>query len=93
MAGFLSWLFLGKKSPKKSPGAPHAVSDRDQQIRNLTATADRVMTPERRELIRQALTIRKTKTKILDDLGDEQKRQLYALAIKTMMRNGGDDGK
>ncbi len=42
----------------------------------------REMTPEREALIRNAMKVRQEKTKMLDDLDDEQKLKLYAAAMK-----------
>ncbi len=45
-------------------------------------TKKREMTPERETLIRNAMKVRREKTKMLDDLDDEQKLKLYAAAMK-----------
>jgi hypothetical protein len=42
-------------------------------------------TPERAELIRQAMAVHKAKRKILDALSDEDRAKLLALAITTML--------
>ncbi len=43
------------------------------------------MTPERQELIRQAMEVQRAQSKILDDLGDEDKQRLHALALKHLL--------
>ena len=41
-------------------------------------------TPERRELIRQALETRRSKAHVFDDLSREEREKLYVLALKTL---------
>lgn len=98
MAGSFSNLFGGK--PKRTVPKPPDIA-RIRQKRNPTAdtreahlvhlqqiqqSVNAAMTPERTELIRRALEIQKAKSKILDDLNDADKRKLYALAIKKLLR-------
>ncbi len=82
MSGFFSWLF--GRPAKPAPGRQASV-ERQEQVRKLAAEIEAVVTPDRRELIRQAMAIRKSKSRILEDLGDEQKRRLYALAVKQLL--------
>lgn len=58
-------------------------------------SGQREMTPERQELIRQAMEVQRAQAKILDDLKDEDKQKLYALALKTLLgvEPDADDGK
>ena len=73
-----------------------AATGREGRIQDLEETAGRVMTPERQELIRQAMAVQRAKTKIFEDLKDEDKQKLYALAVKTLLREGretDDDSK
>ncbi|MDH5748027.1 MAG: hypothetical protein OEY85_01830 [Rhodospirillales bacterium] len=88
---FLS-IFLEKEARQKleQRRAQKKLSQRDQKVRELEVNVDRVMTPERKELIRHAMAARNAKAKILDDLKDEDKQKLYALAIKNLLRE--DDG-
>lgn len=67
------------------------INVRDQEMANLRETISDVMTPERQELIQHAMKVRTAKAKILDDLSDEHKQKLYALAIKNLLREGRDD--
>lgn len=82
MSGILSWLFGSSRSAKSTR---RAAASREQDVRRLAAQVEAVMTPERRELIRRAMEIRKNKSRILADLGDEEKRKLYALAVKNLL--------
>jgi len=99
MAGsFLN--FFGGGRPKRSvPKPPDIAAIRQQQnpaagsrdahmahLQQVQQSVDVAMTPERRELIRHAMEVQQAKSKIIDDLEDEDKRKLYALAIKMMLR-------
>ena len=64
---------------------------KEKEIQSLRATIGDVMTPERQELIQHAMKVRTAKAKILDDLSDEHKQKLYALAIKNLLREGRDE--
>jgi hypothetical protein len=104
MAGSFSNFFGGGK-PKRSVPKPPDIA-RIRQAREPTAgsreahmahlqqvqhSVDVAMTPERRELIRRAMEVQRARSKILDDLNDENKRKLYALAIKTLLREDAAD--
>ncbi len=99
MGGFLSKLFgvpasdATRKVGRKTKAGGAKTGSRTEQIRQMQQSVDAAMTPERRALIESALKIRRSKAKILDDLGDEQKRQLYALAIKNMIGQDSDAEK
>ncbi|MFN3077287.1 MAG: hypothetical protein ABT940_10480 [Alphaproteobacteria bacterium] len=60
-------------------------SEREKAIRDMQAGAQHMMTPERAELIRHAMEIRRAKQAIFVDLNDEQKQRLVALALKKLM--------
>ena len=49
----------------------------------------RAGTPDRQALIEDALRIHADKAKILDDLPEEQKQKLKAMAMMTLMKSGG----
>ena len=83
-------LFVDKKAREKIKKRRQART-RDGQIEELRETVDRVMTPERRELIQKAMEVQRAKAKIFDDLNDETKRKLYAIAIKNLLHE--DDKK
>ena len=42
-------------------------------------------TPERQELIRQALATHRTKADVFDNLSKEEREKLYVIALKTLM--------
>lgn len=63
-------------------------SSRDEQIKKLQSMGKGMMTEDRAELIRNAMKVRQAKAKIFDDLDDEQKRKLYALAVKAFLGEG-----
>ncbi len=64
---------------------------RENQTKAMQENARTVMTPERQELIRNALKVHRAKSKIIEDLKDEDKQRLYALAVKKLLRE--DEGK
>ncbi len=72
---------LGKKAKKET------------RRRNEPAGADAEgeITSERKKLIEHALSVQRAKAHIFNDLKDEEKKKLYALAVKTLLRQ--DDGK
>ena len=80
-------LFVDKKA-RENIKKRRKAKTREGQISDLRETVDRVMTPERRELIKRAMEVQRAKSKILDDLNDEDKRRLYAFAIKNLLREG-----
>ena len=45
----------------------------------------RPMTPDRRALIREAMAVQRTKSKLLDELNPEQRRKLRVLAGKMLL--------
>ncbi len=47
--------------------------------------AGRPVSADREELIRQALVVRRTKAKVLDNLSREEKERLYVVAMKTLV--------
>lgn len=50
------------------------------------ASDNRVNTPDRQRLIQDALKVRADKAKMLDDLPEEQRRRLKAMAMMSFMR-------
>jgi len=69
-------------------------SDREARIAEMQRMVDAAVTPESRERIRRAMAARQAKSRILDDLEDEDKRQQYALALKRLLDEdaGGSGG-
>ncbi len=69
------------------------MTERERTMAEMREKVGDVMTPERQELIAHAMKVRTAKAKILDDLNDEDKQKLYAIAIKAMLREGDDEPK
>ena len=77
----------GKQKPKRV-----MTEERAENIEKIKKVVENTASPQRDELIRQAMRIRKTKMKVLEDLGDEDKLKLYAMALKAMMGKDLDGG-
>lgn len=92
----LAGLFLTEsaqsalKEKARTRKAPTA-NDRADELAELHAQAQDIVTPERAELIRQAMEIRRAKQQILADLGDEDRRKLVAAAVKRLLKEGKAD--
>ncbi|PKU21645.1 hypothetical protein [Telmatospirillum siberiense] len=66
---------------------------RDQAIAEAQKGAQGLVTPDRAELIRQAMQVRAAKQKILADLDDETRGKLVATAMKALLKEDvGKDG-
>ena len=76
MLGFLKNLFA--PSPPQRPAEP----TRQQAIASARAGIERVMTPERAELIQNALKVRAAKQSILADLSDSQRQRMVVEAMR-----------
>lgn len=87
MFDFLLRLFGGGSAAKTATPA----DPRGQALATIRANQQRVMTPEREELIRQAMQVRRAKQQILADLDDEQRQKLAAMAIRAFLNEGRDD--
>ena len=89
----LRFLVMGKVAGEKPAieRKPKAEADDDNPANTVLQTAKRLMTPERRKLIEEAMRVHRAKSKILDDLDDEDKRKLYAAAVKAFLHES--DGK
>lgn len=87
-------LFLDEKARKSAAqrSKERQMTSREKEMQALREKVGDVMTPERQELIQHAMKVRTAKAKILDDLSDEHKQKLYALAIKNLLREGKDEG-
>ncbi|OJX72681.1 hypothetical protein [Magnetospirillum sp. 64-120] len=68
------------------PGA--APSTRDQDIARMQAQVQEFVTPERQALIQNALRVQRAKRQILEELDDESRAKLVAMAITALMREG-----
>lgn len=90
-------LFLDEKARKsaiqrsKERKIAASMTAKEKEMQQLRATISDVMTPERQELIQHAMKVRSAKAQILDDLSDEHKQKLYALAVKALLREGKDE--
>ncbi len=81
-----------------STGAEKAAADgktaadsaalRQQALAQVRAGQERMMTPERQALIQQAMAVHRAKQKILDNLTDEQRQKLVAIAVKNLLNEG-----
>jgi hypothetical protein len=54
------------------------------------AVSGRINTPDRQQLINQALKVRANKAKMLEELPEEQRRRLQALALMSFMKSRPD---
>lgn len=88
-----STLDAAKQRAKKAPPAaaealPASAEELRVAARQALETAEKELaskpklTGERKALIQQALAVRKQKTKILDELGPDQKIKLQAMALE-----------
>jgi len=66
------------KGGKAAPARNAAIAQMQDQVKDL-------ITPDRAELIRQAMKVRAAKQTILADLGDEDRARLVALAMKALL--------
>ncbi len=73
-----------------APGKGGAAAAKRQAVAEAQAQAKGVMTPERAELIRQAMQVRAAKQTILADLDDETRAKLVATAMKALLNEGHD---
>ncbi len=92
----VSWLLLdrkGRQSLKKRRRSASArkADARAEALAQVRAQSDQVMTDARKELIRQALSVRNARQKILDDLNDEDRARLVALAVRNLMNEDPDN--
>ena len=88
-------LVMEKKAREKleERRAAKKASTNEVQTADPGANPKRAMTPERQELIRNALAVQRSKANIFDDLTIHQKEKLHALAEKLLVRPDGDKDK
>ena len=72
---------------------PAPANEREARIQAMQSRAVDVVTPERAELIRRAMEVFRAKQTVLADLGDEQRAQLVAVAMKKLLNEGKDEKK
>lgn len=77
--GFLSKLLGASKPPKAAPPTRGALAGQRQ------ALAERLMTPERAELIARALEVQRAKQQVFKELADEVGQERMAEMIRRMM--------
>lgn len=65
-----------------------AADEREAHIAAIRENMRDVATPERQELLRRAMEVRRAKQKILADLSDEERQKLVALAMKKLLHEG-----
>lgn len=98
MFGFLKSFFASDEDKaqalvQKRARAKQAASQdaRSKAMAAVRENGARVLTPERQALIQKAMEVRKAKQKILENLDDESRAKLVALAITTLLHQ--DDPK
>lgn len=74
---------VGGKRPQTLTGKPAAQAAAEAQVQ-----AQAVVTPDRAELIRQAMKVRAAKQSILADLDDETRAKLVATAMRALLNEG-----
>lgn len=85
MFGWLRALFLDEKARKAVDAKARAGA---AAAREPAAPAPPKMTPKREQLIKDAMAVHRAKRKILDDLSDEDRARLVAMAITALMNEG-----
>lgn len=78
----------GVGSGKAKPKSPFDA--RDQAIADAQKDAQGLVTPDRAELIRQAMKVRAAKQTILASLDDETRSKLVAAAMKALLNESHD---
>lgn len=79
---------LGLFGAGRPKAAAKPASARDRAVAEIRRNQDKVMTPQRAELIRNAMEVHRAKKAILDDLDDEQKQKLVAMALRAFLNEG-----
>lgn len=73
----------GKPADARAPG-----DARTKAIRQAQQAMRKVATPDRAELIRQAMEVHRAKQTVLAELSDEQRQKLVALALRQLLNEG-----
>jgi hypothetical protein len=81
------------KTAGKKTTAGAAASPRDQAMARIREAQGQVVTPERAELIRHAMEVRRSKQKILMDLNDADRQKLAVMALRAFLNEGKDQEK
>lgn len=82
---------IGSGNGKAKAKAKSPFDAREQAIAEVQKDAQSLVTPDRAELIRQAMQVRAAKQKILANLDDETRGKLVAAAMKALLNE--DRGK
>jgi hypothetical protein len=62
----------------------------ENQAPNARAPGGRAVTPERQEILRQALAVQRAQSGIFDNLEEEDKEKLHAIAVKLLLPDNHD---
>jgi Fic family protein len=93
IARALMSLVLDKKARQaweKSREKRVAKDDRADAEKAAVAAAQQIVTEERKELIKNAIQVRRAKTQVLADLSDADRRKLYVAAVRAFLGKGPD---
>ena len=83
MLDFLKYMFAAEpRGSQKAPTSTEATAPKPPQQRQPPKTLQRA------ELIREALEVHRAKRRILDDLSDESRAKLLAMAVLGMLNQG-----
>ena len=74
------------QAPQRAEPAPTQEQINARLHEAQQAASGRVNTPDRRQLIQNAMKVRANKAKMLEDLPEEQRRKLQALAMMSFMK-------
>lgn len=87
MAGFFKKALMSMVMDKQARRTAERRAEAKKQAREDAANpkpAKRPMTPERQALIKEALEVRRTQAKVLDELSPEARGKLLAMAVLAM---------
>jgi hypothetical protein len=84
-AGGLAQSAIKQAGKKAAHPAP---DDKQQAIAAAQAQAAAIITPDRAELIRQAMQVRAAKQTLLADLNDAERAKLVAAAMRAFLNEG-----
>ncbi|MCF8479281.1 MAG: hypothetical protein K9H25_02505 [Rhodospirillum sp.] len=86
---------LAKAKAGAGAGAslPAPRDSRAEAEATIRANQTRLMTPEREQLISNALAVHRAKQKILADLSDEDRRKLMVTAMRALLNEGKEQEK
>jgi len=84
---------LGPSAQPPAPDRHPTPEEIHARLSEVEHAVESKKSPDRQQLIKQALKIRAAKADILDDLSDEQRNKLHDLAVRSLLsavRDGGD---